>query len=71
MAKFVKDSGWDDLRGTVEQCDDCENPTIHLAAPGGVPVCSMCGYNPLLDELMDEDDNDDTPSNVIFFPRNR
>jgi len=59
MFGLLKDSGWDGLRGTVEGCDDCETSTIHLTAPGGVSVCSNCGYNSLLDELSEEWDADD------------
>jgi hypothetical protein len=65
MLGLLKDSGWDGLRGTVERCDDCETPTIHLAAPSGVPVCSLCGYNPIFDALTDGDVIDETPANVI------
>jgi hypothetical protein len=65
MISLLKDSGLDGLRGTVERCDDCETPTIHLAAPSGVPVCSLCGYNPVFDDIADDDSGDELPANVI------
>ena len=68
MSGLLKDSGWDGLRVTVEGCDDCEGSTIHLTAPGGVAVCSLCGYNPLLAELADEDEAGYAPSNVSYLP---
>jgi ribosomal protein L37AE/L43A len=62
MRYLVKDSGWDGLRGSVERCDDCERPTVHLAAPQGVPVCGDCGYSPAFESIEDEAD-----SEVISF----
>jgi hypothetical protein len=55
MSDLLKDSGLDGMRGTVEMCDDCDRPTVHLAAPGGVPICGTCGYNPIFDAVEDED----------------
>jgi hypothetical protein len=65
MSGLLKDSGLDGLRGTVERCDDCETATIHLAAPGGVAVCSVCGYNPAFDDFADDDSDEALPANVI------
>lgn len=67
MFGLLKDSGWDGMRGSVEGCDDCGTPTIHLTAPGGVSVCGDCGYNPMLDALTDASDSDDTYSNVVYL----
>jgi uncharacterized protein (DUF983 family) len=53
---FVKDSGWQGLRGTVQRCGACSKATVHFAARGGVPVCSECGYNPAFDRIADDSD---------------
>jgi hypothetical protein len=65
MSGLLIDSGLDGLRGTVELCDDCETSTVHLAVPGGVPVCGLCGYNPVFDEIVDDESGDELPDNVI------
>ena len=65
MSELLKDSGWDGMRATVEACDDCDGPTIHLSVTDGVPICSLCGYNPLFDDLVDDEDDGDLPANVI------
>ena len=59
MSGLLIDSGLDGLRGTVELCDDCETSTVHLAVPGGVSVCGLCGYNPVFDEIVDDESGDD------------
>ena len=65
MVGLLKDSGFDGLRGTVERCDDCESSTVHLAAPSGVAVCTLCGYNPVFDEITDDESGDELPANVV------
>ena len=55
MPELLKDSGLDDLRGSVEMCDDCDRPTVHLTTPGGVPICGQCGHNPIFDTIDDDD----------------
>jgi hypothetical protein len=62
----MKDSGWDGLRGTVQRCGSCSRPTIHLAAQGGVAVCSECGYNPAFDSFAEE-----PAPKVVRFPERR
>ncbi|HWQ13471.1 MAG TPA: hypothetical protein VNL77_11760 [Roseiflexaceae bacterium] len=52
--RAMKDSGWDGLRGTVQRCGSCGRATIHLAARGGVAVCSECGYNPAFEAFVEE-----------------
>ena len=56
MPELLRDSGLDGLRGSVEMCDDCDCPTVHLTAPGGVPICGQCGHNPIFDTIDDDDD---------------
>ena len=58
MFGLLIDSGLDGLRGTVEYCDDCDTSTLHLAAPEGVAVCGLCGYNPIFDSITDEAGDD-------------
>ena len=58
MAGLLIDSDWDGLRGTVELCEECDTSTIHLTAPEGIPICSLCGYNSLLDDIIDEADDE-------------
>jgi hypothetical protein len=67
MLGLLKDGGLDGLRGTIERCDDCETSTIHLTAPSGVPVCSLCGYNPIFDALAGES-SDELPTSVVPLP---
>ncbi|MFO7167626.1 MAG: hypothetical protein DIU80_006315 [Chloroflexota bacterium] len=63
MKHLFKNSGWNGLRGTVQRCDECRRSTIHLAAQGGVPVCSECGYSPAFAAF------DDQPAQrIIRFP---
>jgi hypothetical protein len=32
------------MKGSVHHCPDCKRKTPHLAAPGGSPVCTRCGF---------------------------
>jgi hypothetical protein len=61
MSELLKDSGWDGMHATVEPCDECEQPTIHLSVTEGVPICTLCGYNPIFDALADDIEADDLP----------
>ena len=67
MSDLLINSGWDGMYATVQSCDDCEQPTIHLSADEGVAICAQCGYNPIFDEIADETDASDAPDNVIWF----
>lgn len=53
----VVDSGLDNLKASVDYCDDCDTNTVHLAVPDGVAVCHQCGYSPAWEYLEDEDDD--------------
>ena len=53
----VVDSGLDNLKASVDYCDDCDTNTVHLAVPDGVAVCHQCGYSPAWEHLEDEDDD--------------
>ncbi len=55
MSTLVIDSGLDGLKGSVQYCDDCEQPSVHYAVPEGWPICNACGYNEDLADLVDED----------------
>ena len=67
MSDLLINSGWDGMYGSVQSCDECEQPTIHLSADEGVPICAQCGYNPIFDELADDADAGDLADNVVWF----
>ena len=60
MSNLLINSGWDGMHATVQSCDDCEQPTIHLSADEGVPICAQCGYNPIFDQFAVEAEDSDT-----------
>jgi hypothetical protein len=43
---YFTNSNYDGLHGSILMCEDCERPTVHFTAPGGVPVCGFCGATP-------------------------
>jgi len=62
-------SGYEGLHGSVLMCLDCQRPTIHFTAPGGVAVCGFCGATPV--ESDDYDETDVNPSYPSYERGNR
>jgi transcription elongation factor Elf1 len=67
--QFVKDSGWQNLRGTVERCGSCGRSTVHLTARGGVAVCGQCGYSPAFEQFEEEREPERDDSWIVHLPR--
>lgn len=59
-------TGYDGMQGSVLMCLDCQRPTIHFTAPGGVAVCGFCGATPV-----DADDYDETEINPSYLNYDR
>ena len=55
MKLFVKDSGLNNLKATIQYCGECEKPQIHYAVAEGCAVCHACGYSPALEQLIEDD----------------
>jgi hypothetical protein len=54
----VVDSGLENLKASIDYCDDCDSNTVHLSVPEGVAVCHQCGYNSAWEHLADETDDE-------------
>ncbi len=57
MRRLFKDSGLDGLKGSVQYCADCGQPTVHYRASEGWPVCGSCGYNADVVAMAEDCDN--------------
>ncbi len=55
MNHLVKDSGLNNLKASVQRCDECAKPQVHYSAVAGCPVCHVCGYSPVLAQLADDE----------------
>jgi hypothetical protein len=55
MNHFVKDSGLNNLKATIQFCGECAKPQVHYSATNGCAICHACGYSPALEQLIEED----------------
>lgn len=55
MKLLVKDSGLNNLKASIQYCDECAKPQVHYSAGAGCAVCHACGYSSALAQLLEDD----------------